>query len=77
MVPIFAIASTVAECRDQGRRLSESGVHQASIMPHTQNPADRLATIRTFADEIKMDYEGLDEYTWLLNRRCQSRNGRW
>lgn len=52
MVPKFAIAGTVAECREQVRQLASSGIHQVSIIPHTPNPADRLAMIRTFAQEV-------------------------
>ncbi|WP_089722014.1 LLM class flavin-dependent oxidoreductase [Candidatus Entotheonella palauensis] len=52
MVPRFAIAGTVAECREQVQQLAASGIHQVSIIPHTPNPADRLATIRTFAQEV-------------------------
>ncbi len=52
LVPKFAIAGTVAECREQVKQLAASGIHQVSIIPHTPNPADRLALVRTFAQEV-------------------------
>ena len=52
MVPNFAIAGTVAECREQVRELAKTGIHQVSIIPHTPDPSHRLATIRTFAQDV-------------------------
>ena len=52
MVPKFAIAGTVAECRDQIRELAKTGIHQVSIIPHTPDPSDRLAMIRAFAQDV-------------------------
>jgi hypothetical protein len=52
MVPKFAIADTVAECREQVQQLAASGIHQVAIIPHTPEPRDRLAMIRTFAQEV-------------------------
>lgn len=52
LVPKFAIAGTVAECREQVAQLAASGIHQVSIIPHTPNPADRLDLVRTFAREV-------------------------
>jgi len=52
LVPKFAIAGTVAECREQVQQLAASGIHQVSIIPHTPNPGDRLGLVRTFAQEV-------------------------
>ncbi len=52
LVPKFAIAGTVAECREQVRQLATTGIDQVSIIPHTPDPGDRLALIRTFAREV-------------------------
>lgn len=52
IVPKFAIAGTVAECRDQVRELATTGIHQVSIIPHTPDPSHRLAMIRTFAQDV-------------------------
>ena len=52
LAPKFAIAGTVAECRDQVRELAKTGIHQVSIIPHTPDPKDRLAMIRIFAQDV-------------------------
>ncbi len=52
LVPKFAIAGTVAECREQVQALMTSGLHQISIIPHTPDPADRIALVRTFAEDV-------------------------
>lgn len=52
LVSKFAIAGTVAECREQVRQLKATGIHQIAIIPHTLNPADRLRVVRTFAEEV-------------------------
>ncbi len=52
LVPKFAIAGTVAECQDQVKTLISTGLDQISIIPHTPNPADRLALVRTFAADV-------------------------
>ena len=52
LVPKFAIAGTVAECREQVQALIGTGVQQVAIIPHTPHPADRLALVRTFAEEV-------------------------
>lgn len=52
LVPKFAIAGTVSECREQVKQLATSGVHQVSIIPHTPDPADRLDLVRTFAEDV-------------------------
>ena len=52
IVARFAIAGTVEECRQQVRQLKESGVHQLAIIPHTSDPRDRQALVKTFAEEI-------------------------
>ncbi len=52
LVPKFAIAGTVEECREQVKQLLETGVHQVSIIPHTPDPQDRSALIRTFAEDV-------------------------
>ena len=52
LVPKFAIAGTVEECREQVKQLLETGVQQVSIIPHTPDPQDRLALIRTFAEDV-------------------------
>ncbi len=50
MVTRFAIAGTPDECREQVRALSDTGLHQVAIIPHTPDPKDRSALVRTFAD---------------------------
>ncbi len=53
MVEKFAIAGTPSECRDQVKRLVQTGrLGQIAIIPHTVNPADRAQVIRTFAEQI-------------------------
>lgn len=52
MVSKFAIAGTVEECRQQVLQLAASGIHQVSIIPHAPDPGDRLALVRTFAQEV-------------------------
>lgn len=55
LVPKFAIAGTVEECREQVKQLIGTGLHQVSIIPHTPDPQDRLALIRTFAEAVMAD----------------------
>ncbi len=52
LVPKFAIAGTVAECREQVADLVKTGLDQVAIIPHTPNPADRTALVRSFAEEV-------------------------
>ena len=52
MVPKFAIAGTIDECRDQVRQLVATGIDQVAIIPHTLDPRDRPALIRTFAEKV-------------------------
>ncbi len=49
LVDQFAIAGTPEECREQVRRLMDSGVGQVALIPHG---ADRAGQIRTFAEEV-------------------------
>jgi 5,10-methylenetetrahydromethanopterin reductase len=52
LVTKFAIAGTVEECREQVHRLTETGLHQLAIIPHTPNPQERLSLIQTFAENV-------------------------
>ena len=52
IVTRFAIAGTVEECREQVRQLKDSGLHQLAIIPHTPDPRDRRALVKTFAEEV-------------------------
>ena len=52
LVTEFAIAGTVDECRYQIERIEGSGIDQLSIIPHSQNPADRRRILSTFAEEL-------------------------
>ena len=52
LVPKFALAGTVDECREQVERLKGTGLHQVAIVPHTPDPAGRLELVKTFAEQI-------------------------
>lgn len=49
LVDQFAIAGTPEECREQVRRLMDSGVGQIALIPHG---ADRAGQIKLFAEEV-------------------------
>jgi 5,10-methylenetetrahydromethanopterin reductase len=49
----FAIAGTIEECREQVAELAQrTSLHQIAIIPHTPDPADRAALVRTFAERV-------------------------
>jgi 5,10-methylenetetrahydromethanopterin reductase len=52
MVPRFAIAGTVEECREQVEQLRDTGLHQVAIVPHSPDPNGRLEMVRTFAEKV-------------------------
>jgi len=52
IVSKFAIAGTVADCREQVRALEDTGLHQIAIIPHTPDPASRRDMVATFAREV-------------------------
>jgi 5,10-methylenetetrahydromethanopterin reductase len=52
LVNEFAIAGTVDECREQVERIEKLGVDQLAIIPHAQDPGDRLAILESFTAEI-------------------------
>jgi 5,10-methylenetetrahydromethanopterin reductase len=52
LVDKFAIAGTVAECRQQVKRLKKSGINQIAIIPYGAKGEDREHTLRGFAKAV-------------------------
>jgi 5,10-methylenetetrahydromethanopterin reductase len=52
LVDKFAIAGTVAECRQQVKRLKKSGINQIAIIPYGAKGENREDTLKGFAKAI-------------------------
>ena len=52
LVNEFALAGTVDECRQQLDRIQRLGLDQVSIIPHAEDPSDRLAMLETFTTRV-------------------------
>ena len=53
LVDKFAIAGTIAECRNQIERIKKTGIQQIAIIPYSPPAGSREATIRGFSEAMR------------------------